>query len=131
MFRLQVLFATATSQMQRLLLPHGVFVAHYNRRPIPESASNAVMSFFFLFLVTYVVLTLALASLGLDFMTSVSSAAAAITNVGPALGQFVGPAGTYTSLPDLAKWLLAAGMLLGRLEMLTVLVLFTRRFWRS
>ena len=130
MFHIQVLFATASSQMQRLLRPHGVFVAHYNRRPIPTTVSNAVMSFFFLFLVTYVVLTLALTALGLDFITSVTSAAAAITNVGPALGPTTGPAGTYATLPDAAKWLLAAGMLLGRLELLTVLVLFTPRFWR-
>ncbi len=131
MFHIQVLFATASSQMQRLLRPHGVFVAHYNRRPIPTTVSNAVMSFFFLFLVTYVILTLALTALGLDFITSVSSAAAAITNVGPALGPTTGPAGTYATLPDAAKWLLAAGMLLGRLELLTVLVLFTPRFWRG
>lgn len=131
MFHLQVLFATASSQMQRLLLPHGVFVAHYNRRPIPTAVSHAVMSFFFLFLVTYVILTLALTALGLDFLTSVSSAAAAITNVGPALGPTTGPAGTYAALPAAAKWLLAAGMLLGRLELLTVLVLFTPRFWRA
>ena len=131
MFHIQVLFATASSQMQRLLRPHGVFVAHYNRRPIPTTVSNAVMSFFFLFLVTYVILTLALTALGLDFITSLSSAAAAITNVGPALGPTTGPAGTYVTLPDAAKWLLAAGMLLGRLELLTVLVLLTPRFWRA
>jgi trk system potassium uptake protein TrkH len=89
------------------------------------------MSFFFLFLLTYVVLTLALTALGLDFITSVSSAAAAITNVGPALGSTAGPAGNYAEFPDPAKWLLAAGMLLGRLELLTVLVLFTPRFWRT
>jgi len=131
MFHFQVLFATASTQMQRLLLPHGVFIAHYNRRPIPGTVSNAVMSFFFLFLLTYVVLTLALTALGLDFITSVSSAAAAITNVGPALGSTAGPAGNYAEFPDPAKWLLAAGMLLGRLELLTVLVLFTPRFWRT
>ena len=131
MFHLQVLFATASAQMQRLMLPHGVFVAHYNRRPIPGTVSNAVMSFFFLFLLTYAILTLALTALGLDFTTSVSAAAAAITNVGPALGPTVGPAGSYATLPDAAKWLLASGMLLGRLELLTVLVLFTPRFWRA
>ena len=76
-------------------------------------------------------LAFALSTLGLDFVTAVSSAATAITNVGPGLGEMVGPAGTFASVPDAAKWLLAGGMLLGRLEVFTVIVLFTRRFWRT
>jgi trk system potassium uptake protein TrkH len=69
--------------------------------------------------------------LGLDFVTAISSAATAICNVGPALGPIVGPAGTFQSLPDAAKWLLSAGMLLGRLELFTVLILLTPSFWRG
>ena len=69
--------------------------------------------------------------MGLDFVTAVSGAATAITNVGPALGEIIGPAGNFLALPDAAKWLLSAGMLLGRLELLTVLVLFTPRFWQG
>ena len=76
-------------------------------------------------------LAFALSTLGLDFVTAVSSAATAITNVGPGLGEMVGPGGTFASIPDAAKWLLAGGMLLGRLEVFTVIVLFTRRFWRT
>jgi len=72
-----------------------------------------------------------LGMLGLDFLTAISSAATAIANVGPALGPVVGPAGNFQSLPDAAKWLLAGGMLLGRLELFTVIVLFTRSFWRG
>ena len=130
-FRYQVLFATAGVQLRSLWHPHGVFVAHYNRKPIPDSVSDAVVSFFFLFAFSYALLALALTALGLDFMTSVSAAATAITNVGPALGDIVGPSGNFAPLPDAAKWLLAAGMLLGRLEIITILVLFTRRFWQG
>lgn len=130
-FRYQVLLATAGTQIKRLWQPHGVFVPHYNRKPIPENVSDAVTSFFFLFVCSFAVLALCLAALGLDFTTSVSGAAAAITNVGPALGEIIGPAGTFQPLPDTAKWLLSVGMLLGRLELLTVLVLLTPRFWQG
>jgi trk system potassium uptake protein TrkH len=130
-FRFQVLYAAASTQMHRLLQPHGVFVAHFNRRPIPESVMSSVMSFFFLFALSFAALALALNMLGLDLITSISAAGSAISNVGPGLGDIIGPAGTYAPLPDAAKWLLAAGMLLGRLELFTVLVLFTRDFWRA
>jgi len=72
-----------------------------------------------------------LAFLGLDFITSVSAAASAISNVGPGLGPVVGPDGNYANLPAAAKWILSIGMLLGRLELFTVMVLFTRAFWRA
>jgi len=130
-FRFQVLFATVQVQMQRLLQPHGVFVAHYNQRPIPESVTDAVMSFFLFFIMIFGLLALALAGIGLDFTTSISGAATAIANVGPGLGDIIGPTGTFKPLPDSAKWLLSAGMLLGRLELFTVLVLFTPRFWQG
>lgn len=129
-FRFQVLYAAARSQMSRLLQPHGVFVANFNRRPIPESVMDSVMSFFFLFILSYAVMAVALSFMGLDFITAVSGAGTAIANVGPGLGDVIGPSGTFAPLPDMAKWLLALGMLLGRLELLTVMVLFTRAFWR-
>ena len=130
-FRFQVLYATAKTQMLRLLQPHGVFIPYYNRQPIPEGVAASVMGFFFLFSACFIALALALGLLGLDFMTSVSGAATAIANVGPGLGETIGPAGTFAPLPDAAKWLLAAGMLLGRLELFTVLVLFVPAFWRD
>ncbi|MEE8203174.1 MAG: potassium transporter TrkG, partial [Alphaproteobacteria bacterium] len=86
---------------------------------------------FFLFLVSFGVVAVTLATLGLDFITSVSAAATALANVGPGLGELIGPAGTFAPLPDAAKWVLSAAMLLGRLELFTVLVLFTARFWRG
>ncbi len=130
-FRFQVLFAVLRTQLLRLWQPHGVFVPYYNRKPLEESVTQAVMVFFFLFILAFGLLTLVLAAIGLDFVTSVSGAATAIANVGPALGDIIGPAGTFTALPDSAKWVLSVGMLLGRLELLTVLVLFTPGFWRA
>jgi trk system potassium uptake protein TrkH len=130
-FRFQVLHATAMVQLKRLVQPHGVFFPFYNKQPIPESVSASVMGFFFLFVASFVVLATGLGMFGLDFVTAVSGAASAIANVGPGLGDIIGPAGTFTSLPDGAKWLLAAGMLLGRLELFTVLVLLSPVFWRG
>lgn len=130
-FRFQVLYAAAWTQMRHLLQPHGIFVPYYNHRPIDQDVIISVLSFFFVFGVCYALLALALGMLGLDFLTAISSAATAISNVGPALGPVAGPAGTFQDLPDAAKWLLSGGMLLGRLELFTVLVLFTRTFWRA
>lgn len=130
-FRLQVLYAAINAQMQHLLRPHGVFIPRYNRKPIPETVISSVMSFFFLFAVCYAGLAIGLGALGLDFISAVSGAGTAIANVGPALGNTIGPAGTFSDLPMGAKWLLSFGMLLGRLELFTVLVLFSPRFWRA
>jgi trk system potassium uptake protein TrkH len=130
-FRFQVLAAAARAQLNHLLHPHGVFIPYYNRRPISDEVIVSVLSFFFLFGMSLAGLAFGLGLLGLDFVTALSGAASAISNVGPGLGPVIGPAGTYESLPDAAKWLLAAGMLLGRLELMTVLVLFLPAFWRS
>jgi len=130
-FRLQVLYANTVSQISKLMQPHGVFIPHFNRRPIPEAASESVLSFFFLYIMAFGALAVGLGWTGLDIVTALSGAASAIANVGPGLGPVIGPAGTYADLPDTAKWLLSFGMLLGRLELLTVLVLFTPAFWRN
>ena len=129
-FRFQVLHATAQVQLRRLLRPHGVFIPYYNRRPIPESVSEAVMGFFFLYIASFALLAAALSGLGLDVITALSGAATAISNVGPGLGPVIGPDGNFDPLPDAAKWLLSFGMLLGRLELFTVLVMLTPSFWR-
>ena len=130
-FRFQVLYANARVQMARLLQPHGVFIPYFNRAPIPEGVSISVMGFFFLFICAFAWLAMALGLTGLDFLTAVSGAATSIANVGPGLGDIIGPSGTFAPLPDTAKWLLSAGMLLGRLELFTVLVLFLPSFWRD
>jgi trk system potassium uptake protein TrkH len=129
-FRYQILYQALIVQMVRLMRPHGVAVPHYNGRPIPDSVTDSVFAFFFLFLLLFALLAFGLSALGLDFVTAISSAATAIANVGPGLGDVVGPSGTFASLPATAKWLMAAGMLLGRLEVFTVLVLLSPSFWR-
>ena len=130
-FRFQVLYASARTQIHHLLQPHGVFIPYYNRRPISDDVITSVLSFFFMWFLAFSLLALGLGFLGLDFLTAFSSAATAIANVGPALGPSTGPAQTFQHLPDAAKWLLSFGMLLGRLELFTVIVLFTRSFWRG
>ena len=130
-FRFQVLYAAARTQIHHLLQPHGVFIPYYNRRPISDEVIVSVLSFFFVCGICFALLTMGLGMMGLDFLTAVSSAATAIANVGPALGPIVGPSGTFQSLSDEAKWLLSGGMLLGRLELFTVIVLFSRSFWRG
>jgi trk system potassium uptake protein TrkH len=130
-FRFQILAAIANAQLKRLMQPHGVFIAYYKGRPIPEGVSISVMSFFFFFAATFGLLAVALGLIGLDYVTAISGAASAICNVGPGLGDIIGPAGTFAPLPDAAKWLLSVAMLLGRLELFTVLVLLTPHFWRN
>jgi len=130
-FRFQVLYATAEAQIHRLVQPHGVYVPHFNKQPITEEIAGSVMGFFFLFVISFAAIALALGAIGLDFITAVSGAATAICNVGPALGETIGPSGTFATLPDAAKWVLSAGMLLGRLELFTVMVMFAPSFWRG
>ncbi len=130
-FRYVLLYQEALVQLRRLLQPHGVFVPHFNGRPIPEAIAIAVLAFFFLFALCAVVLTGLLTLCGLDFLTSVSGATTVLTNVGLGLGPVIGPTGSFASLPDAAKWLLAFGMLLGRLELFTLLVLLLPSFWRG
>lgn len=129
-FRFQVLYAAARTQIHHLLQPHGVFIPYFNKRPISEEIIISVLSFFFMWFFTFALLTMALSLLGLDFMTAFSSAATSIANVGPALGPIAGPAGNFSTFPDSAKWLMSLGMLLGRLELFTVIVMISRSFWR-
>ncbi len=129
-FRFQVLYSVFLVQMKKLLSPHGIFEARYNNKPIPDGVPMAVMSFFFMFAISFSVIAIALQLIGLDFLTSMSGAATAISNVGPALGDIIGPSGTFKPLPDAAKWVLCVGMLLGRLELFTLLVMLHPNFWR-
>ena len=130
MFRLQVLAATIKVQLARLLRPHAVVLAYYNKRPVPENVMDAVMGFFYLYILCFVVLALLLGMFGLDFETALSGAATSISNVGPGLGNVIGPSGDFSSLPAAAKWVMCFGMLLGRLELFTVLVILNPVFWR-
>jgi trk system potassium uptake protein TrkH len=130
-FRFVVLYAVARVQVLRLLQPNGVFRAMYNDRPISDATAISVLAFLFAFAASFAVLAVLLALLGLDYLTAMSAALTALANVGPGLGEIVGPAGNFSPLPETAKWLLALGMLLGRLELFTVLVLLLPAFWRA
>ena len=129
-FRIQVLFQVTRSQLRRVLYPHGVFPATYQGRPISIDVQWSVIAFVFLFGASFAAITLLLALQGLDFLTSASGAATALANVGPGLGDLLGPVGNFASLPAAAKWVLSFGMLLGRLELITLLTLLTPSFWR-
>ena len=130
MFRFQVAYALLRANLQQLVHPRAVIRQQYNRHTLDEEIVRSILTFSFFFTMTIGVLALCLALLGLDPLTALTAAASAVCNVGPGLGPIIGPAGTYASLPDAAKWLLSAGMLLGRLEIITVLVLLTPAFWR-
>lgn len=130
-FRYQILFASIRTTLRRISAPHGVFTPRFDGRAVTPDVMGSVMSFFVLFIMSIGVLTVALGLTGLDFITSLSGAATAIANIGPGLGDEIGPAGNFGGLNVTAKWLLIFGMLAGRLELLAVFAIFTVRFWRG
>ncbi|MEL7026088.1 MAG: potassium transporter TrkG [Pseudomonadota bacterium] len=130
-FRYQLLFASIRTQVKAIHSPHGVFQPRYDGRTVSEDVLSSVMAFFVLFFVTLGVVSVLLGATGLDFVTSVSGAAAALANIGPGLGPMIGPTGTFAPLSDTAKWILAATMLIGRLELMAVYAIITLRFWQA
>ncbi|MFJ5537390.1 TrkH family potassium uptake protein [Vreelandella titanicae] len=129
-FRFQIAMLMLLDQLRYLIHANGVFTTRYNHQPVTSDISRSVVAFSFFFFITIAALALSLSALGLDLVTALSGAATAVANVGPGLGDIIGPAGNFTSLPEAAKWLLCIGMLMGRLEILTVVVLMTPMFWR-
>lgn len=129
-FRFQIAMMMLLNQLRYLIHANGVFTSRYNHQPVTNDISRSVVAFSFFFFITIAVLALGLSALGLDLVTALSGAATAVANVGPGLGDTIGPAGNFATLPDAAKWLLCIGMLMGRLEILTVVVLLTPMFWR-
>ena len=128
-FRLQVAIQALSVYVQKLSHPHRVTVARYNGRPLDEGVFRSVLSFFFVYFSVFATVAVALSLFDLDAVTALSAAGSAIANVGPGLGDIVGPTGNYATLPGGAKWILSLAMLLGRLELFTVLVLFLPSFW--
>ncbi len=108
-----------------------MFQPRFEGRPVPEDVLNSVMAFFVLFVVSLGVLAVMLSFTGLDFVTSISGAATAIANIGPGLGEIIGPSGNFATLNGPAKWMLTVAMLVGRLELMVVYALLTRAFWRA
>ena len=130
-FRLQMLLIFLTNQVKKLISPNSIILTKYNNQKISDNFINSVIIFIFSFLFIFLIISMLLSVSGLDFLTAISGAASAISNVGPGLGDMIGPNGNYEAIPDLSKWILSLGMLLGRLELFAVLVLFFPSFWRT
>ncbi len=129
-FRLQVMLMVAQGYIRKLMSPNRVVVATFNEKRITEDIATSVLAYVTVMFVSVMIFTVSLSFFGLDFITSLSGALTSLANVGPALGPTIGPAGNFSTLPDGAKILLIFGMLLGRLEFFTVLVVLSRDFWR-
>ena len=114
-----------------MLQPHMVISAQFNGKKVPDSTYESVMTFFFIYIITFATSALLLSFSGIDFLTCISAAASAISNVGPGLGEIIGPEGNYSSLTDYSKLVLTLTMFLGRLEMLTIFVLLLPSFWKN
>ena len=130
-FRLQMLLIFLKNQIKKIISPNSVIITKYNNQKISDNFINSVIIFIFTFLFIFLIIAMLLSISGLDFITSISGAASSISNVGPGLGDIIGPNGNYKDIPDASKWILSAGMLLGRLELFAVLVLFFPSFWRG
>ena len=130
-FRFQILYLFITNQLKKIIYPKGVFIIKYNQSSIDEKFISSIISFIFFYFVIFLVLTALLSLTGLDFVTAISGAATSISNVGPGLGSEIGPNSNFSSLPDVSKWILSLGMILGRLELFAILVLFLPSFWRN
>ena len=130
-FRFQILYSFVLNQLKKIIYPKGVFVLKYNQSPVDDKFTASIISFIYMYLVIFFAITALLSLTGLDFITSISGAATSISNVGPGLGSTIGPNGNFSSLPDISKWILSFGMILGRLELFAILVLFLPSFWRN
>jgi trk system potassium uptake protein len=130
-FRFEILWIALRRQVVRSFSPNRMLPLNYNGKPVGEEVVLSVMAFTFVYLALLFITALGLGLTGLDMVSSVSGAAAALGNVGPGLGSVIGPVGNYAPLQDEAKWMMSLAMLLGRLELFTVLVLLSPKFWRS
>ena len=129
-FRIQVIFKNSKQMIEKLISPNRVTNHKYNGENLSLEIIESVMTFLFIFILTFFVITLILALTGLDLLTSMSASATSISNVGPGLGNIIGPNYNFSELSSIAKWVLSFGMLAGRLEFLTFLVIFSKSFWK-
>ena len=130
-FRIQILYIFILNQLKKMIYPKGVFLVKYDKNTVDDKFMASVISFIFLYLVIFFLITALLSLSGLDFVTSISGAATSISNVGPGLGSTIGPSANFASIPEVSKWILSLGMILGRLELFAILVLFLPSFWRN
>ncbi len=130
-FRFQILFRGVRLQIKKLTQPHAVFLMKFNKKTVTENTYTSIISFFFIYVLLFILSSIILSFLGTDFLTALSASASAISNVGPGIGEIIGPNGNYSSINNLGKWVLAITMLIGRLEIFTILVLFSTNFWKK
>ncbi|WP_372987262.1 TrkH family potassium uptake protein [Marinobacter sp.] len=130
-FRFQLSLIILREQLMRLLHPRAVLTRNYNGRAVSDEIISSMIAYTFIFLLCLLLITVALAAMQLDFVTALSGALTSLTNVGPGLGEIIGPAGNFGPLPDAAKWVLSVGMLMGRLEILSVIIVLSPAFWRG
>ena len=130
-FRFQILFRGVRLQIKKLTQPHAVFLMKFNKKTVTENTYTSIISFFFIYILLFILSSVILSFLGLDFLTALSASASAISNVGPGVGEIIGPNGNYGSINEIGKWVLAFTMLIGRLEIFTILVLFSKNFWKK
>ncbi len=130
-FRIQILYLFILNQLKKVIYPKGVFLIKYDQNSVDEKFVASIISFIFFYFVIFFILAALLSLTGLDFITALSGAATSISNVGPGLGPIIGPNGDFSSLPDISKWVLSVGMILGRLELFAILVLFLPSFWKN
>ena len=130
-FRIQILYLFLINQLRKIIYPRGIFLIKYDNNNVDDKFMSSIISFIYLYITIFFILTAFLSLSGLDFITSVSAAATSISNVGPGLGNVIGPNGNFSLLPDISKWILSLAMILGRLELFAILVLFLPSFWRN
>ena len=129
-FRIHILYKFFVMQLKKYIFPRGVFVLKYGENVLNDKFISSIISFVFLYIIIFFIITTLLSISGLDFVTAISGAATSISNVGPGLGGMIGPNGNFSLLPDFSKWILTFGMILGRLELFAIIVLFIPSFWR-
>jgi len=130
-FRVQLLYHFLVNQLKKIIYPRGVFVIKYDKSNIDDKFMSSVIAFIYLYIIIFFALTAILTLTGLNFVTAISGAATSISNVGPGLGDTIGPNGNFSQLPNFSKWILSLGMILGRLELFAILVLFLPSFWQK
>lgn len=130
-FRWSIIFISLRQQLLRMMMPHRVSRLVYNGKPFSEDVRDAVANFIVLYFITWLITSLALSLTGVDLVTSLTGALSALSNTGPGFGHIIGPAGTFAPLNDAAKWICSIAMMLGRLEILGVIMVFMRSFWRD
>lgn len=128
--RLAIIMKNSVAEFQRRIHPNAIIPVKLNEKAVPQQTINNIMAFLILYIFIIVATVIVFSATGVNFDESIGAAISAIGNVGISIGQF-GPSGTYAEFPTVAKWVMSIVMLIGRLEIFTVLLLFTRVLWRK